>query len=167
MSLACREALERAVEMVTGAVAPDARAPVLAHLASCAACREEVAALEATTACLRGHALPAPPGFWPGFMQQLDRRLARERLPAGVRLRRWLRAPHRVWAAAAAAAAVAGLGAAVRLVSPAPAVDPELVRARVLVTEAMTTTLPALDETLDLWRVGLTEPTVVFTRGGR
>ncbi|MDR7481516.1 MAG: hypothetical protein QN183_11260 [Armatimonadota bacterium] len=168
MSLPCREALERAVEMVTGSVPPDARAPVLAHLASCAACRDEVAALEATAAFLRRHAPDAPPGFWPGFMGCLERRLARERLPAGVCLRRWLAAPSRAWAVAAAAVAtVVGLAVAVRVVPPAPAGDPDLARARGLVTETMTTTLPALDETLDLWRLGLTEPTAVFARGDR
>lgn len=168
MSLPCPEALARAVEMVTGSAPPDAQASVLAHLASCAACRDEVAALEATAAVLRQHAPDAPPGFWPGFMRSLDRRLARERLPAGVRLRRWVANPSRTWAAAAAAvAAVVGLAAAVRMVPSPPAGDPDLARARGLVTEAMATTLPALDETLDLWRVGLTEPTVVVARGGR
>ncbi|MDR7554462.1 MAG: zf-HC2 domain-containing protein [Armatimonadota bacterium] len=166
MSLSCREALERATELATGSMPPDARAPVLAHLAACAACRDEVAALEATAALLRRHAPAAPPGFWPAFMRQLDRRLARERLPAGVRLRRWLAVPRRAWVATAlAVATAAGLWLAVHPGSP-PA-DPDLARARVLVTEAMTTTLPALNETLDLWRVGLTEPDVVFTRSGR
>jgi len=166
VSLSCREALERATELVTGTLPPDARAPVLAHLAACAACRDEVAALEATAALLRRHAPTAPPGFWPAFMRQLDRRLARERLPAGVRLRRGLGAVRHAWVAAAAvAAAVAGLWAVMRP-GPPPS-DPDLARVRILVTEAMTTALPALDETLDLWRVGLTEPDVVFTRGGR
>jgi anti-sigma factor RsiW len=161
MSLACREAMDLLVEAVTGTVPPSARASLAAHLAGCAACRREAAALEETATLVRAAGrFAVPPGFWSAFADRLQARLALERLPVAARWTRWLARPRHAVAAAALIAAL-GLAAAtaVRLgpaggppADPAGALDAQL---RGLVTEAMSVTLPSLAETIDTWRAGL------------
>ena len=158
MNLRCQDALERLVEGLTGTLPPDQRAEVIEHLATCARCRDEAAAMEALVTPLReAGRFTTPPGFWGGFMDGLQHRLAHERLPLAVRFRRWLAQPR--YAAVTAVVTVVMvvlISTAVRQVPrPAVAPDPVLVGARGLVTETMTTTLPSLGEILDIWKAGL------------
>lgn len=155
----CAEVLERLVEGVTGTVPPDERTAITGHLASCARCRDEAASLEVVAARLRaGGRFVAPPGFWEEFMRRLADRVEEERVPVGVRLRRWLASPrHAVGAAVVTAVTVLAVFAAVRTIPPPP--DPVAVRARGLVTATMTSSLPSLSETLDIWRAGLNHET--------
>ncbi len=159
MTLRCHEALVRLVEGLTGSVPPVEREAVIEHLATCARCRDEAAHLEELTGHLREAGnFSAPPGFWPEFMSRFEERIALERLPASVRLRRWLAQPRSAVATVAATiAAVVVISTAVRL-GPRHAAEPDpmLTEARGLVTETMTTTLPSLGEMLDVWRAGLT-----------
>ncbi|MBI3997390.1 MAG: zf-HC2 domain-containing protein [Armatimonadetes bacterium] len=160
MTMRCQEALERLVEGLTGSVPPADREAVIAHLATCARCRQEAVELEATAARLRESAsFTVPPGFWPAFMNRLTDRMAQDRLPLLARVRRWLGSPRHAWATAVVTAMVViALSAAARLQPrSATSPDPSLVRARGLVTETMTVTLPSLAEMLDIWRAGMTE----------
>jgi anti-sigma factor RsiW len=158
MSDPCRDVLERLVEAATGSMPPHDRAGLVEHLAVCDRCREEAARIEATVGHLRAAGqFAVPPGFWAEFTDRLTRRLAVEREPGVARLRRWLASPRHAWGTAAVtAAAVLAITAAVRF-GPTPATpDPVRSRARALVTETMTTTLPSLGEMLETWRAGLT-----------
>ncbi len=167
----CAEVLERLVEGVTGTVPPDERAAVAGHLASCTRCRDEAASLEALAARLRaGGRFVAPPGFWEEFMWRLADRIEEERVPVGARLRRWLASPrHALGTAVVTAVTVLAVFTAVRTISPPPPLpDPVVIRARSLVTAAMTSSLPSLGEMLDIWRAGLVHETdAVVDRGAR
>ncbi len=165
MTLRCQEVLDRLVEGVTGSVAPGDRDAIREHLVICGRCRDEAAAIEGTAALLReAGRFTTPPEFWPGFMQQLNARIAEERLPMTLRLRRWLASPrHALGTAAVTALATVTILLAHRFVPPTPvAENPMAAQLRGLVTETMTTTLPSLGEMLETWRAGLapeTEPT--------
>jgi anti-sigma factor RsiW len=161
-SMRCQEFLERLVEATTGSTSPAERAGLAEHLATCLTCRAEAAAIEATTTLLheRG-AVPAPPGFWADFNARLAARLADEprarHLPRGWALRR-----RPAWGAVAVTAAAAVAIAAVVKVGPMrPPTDPTTARARGLVTPAMATTVPSLDDLLKTWRDGLNPETLV------
>lgn len=162
----CQEVLERLAEAVTGSVPPEQRVGVAEHLAVCQRCRDEAAAIEATVARLRAAGqFTVPPGFWTEFMERLHERTAGENAPPVARLRRWLASPRHALGTAAVTAAVAvAITAAVRLV-PAPSQpDPVHIRARALLTETMTSTLPSLGEMLETWRAGIT-PDADFASG--
>jgi anti-sigma factor RsiW len=148
----------RLVEGVTGSVPPGDRTAIIGHLVTCARCRDEAAAIEATAARLReAGGFTTPPGFWPDFTRQLDARIEAERLPAFIRFRRWLALPrHALGTAAVTVLATLTIFTAVRFVPPRPAApDPVPAQVRGLVTETMTTTLPSLGEMLETWRAGL------------
>jgi anti-sigma factor RsiW len=105
--------VEDLTALTDGALAPDRRAAVEAHLAGCPACRERRAALAAALAVLA--AAPRPPEPLPGFEQRFYARLARERGARrgwlerlAARPRRWL-VPAGGLAAAAVAIAVGAL----------------------------------------------------------
>ncbi len=153
----CEEVLERLVEGVTGTVLPDERAALARHLAVCERCRDEAASIEAAAVRLRSAGrFVAPPGFWEEFMRRLAARIEEERVPVGARLRRWLASPrHALGTAVVTAVTVLAVFAAVRTAPPAP--DPVAVRARGLVTATMTSSLPSLGATLDIWRAGLSQ----------
>ena len=91
--------------LLDGALAPDERARLEAHLASCAACRAERDRLAGAVALLER--VPAPPEPSPSFEARFHARLAAERFEPGRRRPgifhawRWF-AP---WLAGAAAAA--------------------------------------------------------------
>jgi anti-sigma factor RsiW len=74
----------RVTAYVDGALAPEARAEVEAHLAACPACREQEAFERGLREKMRS--LPAPP-FPPGLEERVARRLRRRSLPSAVR---WL-----------------------------------------------------------------------------
>lgn len=158
MSDRCADVLDRLVEAVTGSAPPDDRARIIEHLARCARCREEAAAIETTVAHLRAaDRFAAPPGFWGEFTARLNERIGAGRPPLVVRARRWVASPRRAWGTAGAAVAVMGaLVAAVRFGSPPTApVDPVRAQARALVTPTMASTLPSLSEMLETMRAGL------------
>jgi anti-sigma factor RsiW len=96
--------------LLDGALAPERRREVEAHLSTCAACRAERDRLASALAAAA--ALSPPPGPSPGFDQRFYARLARERgrpsLLGRVGALRW-----RLLAPAAGAAAVAALAVAV------------------------------------------------------
>lgn len=168
MTYRCQDTLERLVEAATGRLPPDARTGIAAHLAACPACRQEASAIEATVARLRGAGgIGVPPGFWVEFMDRLQARIAQEQTSLSGRMRRWLAAPRHAWVTAAATVATAAVIALALQARPAPPADPDLARARGLVTETMVTTLPHLGEMLDVWRAGLItefDPAVERTR---
>lgn len=101
---------------LTGSILPADRAVVVRHLASCAACRAELADLAALPglllrpACQDAAEAPGPPGKPPAEVQisRLMRSMARRR-----RRRRWLQA-----LIAFVLVAVAGTGWALRLAEP-------------------------------------------------
>ncbi len=157
MTRGCQDILERLAEGVTGSMLPAERAAVLEHLAACPQCRQEAAELEATVARLRETgAFSTPPEFWGEFMERLSVQMMHERLPAMLRLRRWLVMPRHAWGTALVTAAVAVVLSTVRPATrPAATPDPVITTARGLVTKTMTTTLPSLGEMLDIWRAGL------------
>jgi anti-sigma factor RsiW len=102
--------VEDLTALADGALAPDRRAAVEAHLAGCPACRERRAVLAAALATLS--AAPRPPEPRPGFEQRFYARLAREKdAPRGwlerlaARPRRWLLPAGGLAAAAVAVAA--------------------------------------------------------------
>lgn len=169
MTPGCHDVQERLVEAATGSLPPQARAGIAEHLAECTLCRDEAAAIEATAARLReAGRFAVPPGFWAEFTERLQERLDARRMPFAIRARRWLSSPRHAWATMAATAAVAvAITVAVRMAPPRAAVaDPDIVAARGLVTETMTTTLPSLGEMLDTWRAGLmVESEMVLDRG--
>lgn len=154
----CQDILERLVQGVTGSVPPAERAAVIEHLATCARCRDEAADIEVTVARLReAGGFAVPPGFWPAFMADLADRVAIERMPVSMRIRRALATPRLAWGTAVITlVAVLAISTAIRL-TPRQAAEPDpvLTNARGLVTETMTTTLPSLGEMIDIWRAGL------------
>jgi anti-sigma factor RsiW len=157
MSARCQEILERLVEATTGSLPPPERAGIAEHLAICERCRAEAVEIEAAARLLRdvGSAAP-PPGFWAGFTDRLNARIAREREPAGARLRRWLAGPRPAWGALVVTAAMAvAISVAVRTGPLARPTDQATARARGLITDTMTTTLPSLGDLLETWRAGL------------
>ncbi|MDR7519405.1 MAG: zf-HC2 domain-containing protein [Armatimonadota bacterium] len=158
MTPRCRQVLEDLVEAITGTLPPQERTGIAEHLAVCAGCRREAAAIETTVARLRGAgAFVVPPGFWAEFTDRLQARIALKRQPWPLHVRRWMASPRHARGTLAAAAALAfAVFAAVRLTPPRPpALDPVTLRARGLVTETMSATLPSLGEVLDTWRAGL------------
>ena len=162
MTLRCQDVLERLVEGATGSLPPQERSAIIDHLATCARCRDEAAAIEAAAARLReAGRFTTPPGFWPEFMQRLDERIATEQLPVSARLRRWLASPRHAWGTAALTVlATLVIVVTIRLGPARPAAhDPLPTQVRGLVTETMTTTLPSLGEMLETWRAGLTPET--------
>lgn len=165
----CRDVLERLVEGITGSLPPSERPAIVAHLAACPRCRDEAAALEAVAAHLReAGGVAVPPGFWAAFMRRLDERLEADRMPVSARLRRWLASPrHALGTAVVTVVAVLAVFAAVRTIPPPPP-DPVVIRARGLVTETMTSSLPSLGEMLEVWRAGLVqESDALADRKGR
>jgi hypothetical protein len=96
-----------------------------AHLASCAACRDDIEALRGVLARVREADVPEPsPLFWDYLASRVSDAISREPGPAAVRVP-WWRAARYTWAAAALAAlaVVAGyLGPARRPPAPAPVV---------------------------------------------
>jgi anti-sigma factor RsiW len=74
----------RVTAYVDGALAPEARAEVEAHLAACPTCREQEAFERGLREKMR--ALPAPP-LPPGLEERVARRLRQRSLPSAVR---WL-----------------------------------------------------------------------------
>jgi anti-sigma factor RsiW len=157
----CQEVLARIVEAATGSMPPQAREGIAEHLATCERCREEAALIAATAAHLRDASrFTAPPGFWAEFTGRLNERLADERTPVPVRLRRWLASPRHAWGTlAVTAAAVLAITAAVRFGPAASKPDPVQSQVQTLVTPTMRTTLPSLGEMLDTWRAGLAAET--------
>ncbi len=161
MNTRCQEILDRLVEATTGSVPPAARAGLAEHLTTCPECRVESARIEATAALLRaGREAVAPPGYWAEFNARLTARLAEEPRTVSDRLRRWVRNPRPAWSTAAVTAAAAvAVAVAVNIAPVRQASDPATERARGLVTETMTTTLPSLDDLLKTWRAGLNPET--------
>lgn len=158
MTPRCQDVQERLVEAATGSLPPQARAGIAEHLAECARCRDEAAAIEVTAARLReAGRFSVPPGFWTEFTGRLQERLDARQMPFSARARMWLSSPRHAWGTMVATAAVAvAVTVAVRMAPPRAAVsDPDVARARGLVTETMTTTLPSLGEMLETWRAGL------------
>jgi hypothetical protein len=154
----CQEIQERLVEAATGSLPPQARAGIAEHLAECALCTDEAAAIEVTAARLReAGQFAVPPGFWAEFTGRLQERLDARQMLFSARARRWLSSPRHAWGTMAATAAVAAaITVVVRMAPPRAAVaDPDIAAARRLVTETMTTTLPSLSEMLETWRAGL------------
>jgi len=154
----CPEARDLLLEALTGTTPPDARRTLRAHLASCAACRQEAAALEETASLLR--AVPEPrvrPGYWAEFMAALDRALAAERCGFWRRVARWVRDPVHAWSAAAAASAVVvALVLALFLYAAGPAAPPPpAASVRALVTDAVVDALPAMTASLTVWKASL------------
>ncbi len=88
----CQEVQKLLVAYLDGEITPSERKLIQAHLAGCAVCQQQVAALAATSsrlgqALLRRGARAAPsPQAW----SRLEARLAREAHPAPSRLRVWL-----------------------------------------------------------------------------
>ncbi len=158
MTPRCQDILERLIQGATGAVPPAERAPILEHLATCPSCRREASEIEATIGRLRTSGeFSAPPGFWSEFMAGLDRRLADERMPLVLRIRRALMTPRYAWGTAVATLAmVLAISTTVR-VGPRRGVESDTLRssARGLVTTTMTTTLPSLGEMIDVWSAGV------------
>jgi hypothetical protein len=121
----CAQARELLVELATGVLTGQERGQVLRHVAGCAACRAELAALAqaADALLLLAPTAEPPPGFEGRLMVRLegatparpevaesarpDRQRGRPGRPA--RWRRWLTRP--ALAAAAAVLVAAGLGA--------------------------------------------------------
>lgn len=167
MTLRCQDALERLVEGLTGSVLPADRAAVVEHLAACARCRDDAARLEPLMGRLReAGRFSVPPGFWPAFMSGLEARMAAERLSLWARLGRWFAQPRFAVATAAATVATILLVTTAVRHAPRPAVEADpLARARGIVTETMTTTLPSLGEMLDVWRAGMTADGDALTNG--
>jgi anti-sigma factor RsiW len=168
MTLRCQDVMERLVEGATGVIPPSDRVPVLEHLAACPRCRHEAAAFEDTVARLRtAGEFATPPGFWTEFMGTLDRRLAEERLPLLVRMRRALATPRYAWGTAVATlVTVLALSTAIwQGPQQTTETDPLASSARGLVTESMATTLPSLGEMIDVWRAGLSALPDPFANG--
>jgi hypothetical protein len=129
----CPEVRELLPELATGALAGDERASALAHVADCAACRRELAALSraADAVLLLAPSVEPPPGFEGGVLARLNaeagpppgRGRRRSLLPGALRRRS---RPAIAVAFAVAVAVAAGAGAqAVRWQSAA---DRELAR---------------------------------------
>lgn len=169
MTLRCQDVLNRLVEAATGSLPPQERAGIADHLAACERCREEAAAIEGTVASLQeAGRFTVPPGFWGEFTDRLHERMAAERLPVPIRLRRWLTSPRHALGTITLTAAVAmALSVAIRMTPPSGGSDPTVREARGLVTDTMTTTLPSLGEMLETWRAGLSSEADVTDRAPR
>lgn len=149
----CRETRDTLLETLTGRTPPDLRRAVAAHLDVCADCRAEAARLEETVALLRTTPDPDPPaGFWPGFMIQLEERIAREPVSLWKNLRRRLSLP--TLAPTAATAIVVVVFVISTLLRPTTAPDAANPLAPYL-TDSMRTLLPSLEQTVQLWQSGL------------
>ena len=169
----CLQTRELIVETLSGSAPPDLRRAVGTHLASCAACRAEAAALEETTRLLRD--VPEArlrDEQWDGFMAQLDARLAAEHRRPWNRVRRWLRRPRHAWATAGATAAlVVGLGS-VLLMPAAPPVDPDgafdaaTIHVVKLLSPQVVEGMPAMNASLAVWKVGLGAGEVSYDLSG-
>lgn len=156
----CREARDLLLEARTGTTSPDVRRRLAEHLAACAGCRAEAAALEEVTAPLRAVPEPRlPEGYWAAFMAALDRRLAADRQRLWVRLGRWLRNPIHAWSAAVATAALVVVLGFTLFTPPAQqariptAEQPAAVEE--FMTEAMVKSMPAMNVSLTVWKAGL------------
>lgn len=158
----CRDVRELIVETLSGTTPPDLRRAVESHLASCAGCRADTLAFEETARLLRR----APDAHlrdehWDGFMAQLDARLAAEHRRPWNRVRRWFRHPRHAWATAGATAAlVVTLGAALLTPGGPPAEsdsapDPVAVRVVDLLSPRVVEGMPAMNESLVVWKAGL------------
>ncbi|HEV8338829.1 MAG TPA: zf-HC2 domain-containing protein [bacterium] len=155
--MTCRETRDALIETVTGRTPPDLRRAVAAHLEVCANCRREAARFEETVALLRAGPDPDPPlGFWPGFMVQLEERIAREPVGLWARLRRRLTVP--ALGPAAATAVVVVVFVVSTLLRPALGPGPEAQTPNPLapyLTDSMRTLLPSLEQTVQIWQSGL------------
>ncbi|HEY6103208.1 MAG TPA: zf-HC2 domain-containing protein [bacterium] len=171
----CAEVRELLVETLSGTTPPDLRRAVAAHLASCAECRAEAAALEETAQLLRG----VPDAHlrdehWDVFMTQLDARLATEQRRPWSRVQRWLRQPRHAWTAAGATAVlVAALGIALlgqggRLREADRPPDAVTAQVLVLVSPRVVEDMPAMSASLAVWKAGLGASDVSYElTGGR
>ena len=97
--------------LADGALPPERRAAVEAHLAGCAECRRRRAALGSALAALAS--APPPPEPRPGFEQRFYARLARERAAPRGPLARLLSGPRRWLVPAGGLAAAAAVAVAV------------------------------------------------------
>lgn len=180
----CRQAREAMLEVATGTTGPDLRLALAGHLARCAPCRREAAALEEVAALLR--AVPEPhlgPSHWDDFMARLDRALALRRRSPLARLARWLRSPRHAWGAALATAGAAvamalalwGGGAAPPPPSAQEPVQEEVLQGvpvqvplQQLMTPSMLDAQPAMDASLSVWKAGFGSGDVPYDLvGGR
>jgi len=153
----CGVAREELLEAVTGRIPPDRRQALLAHLATCAECRQLAGEFEETVGLLRAAPDPQPPeGFWPAFMLRVEAQTG-SRPPLGTRLRRLLHTPAGLVPAAATAAAVLVFALSTTLLRPAlPPVAPSpAAQVAPYVTDAVRSLLPHLDEALQIWESGL------------
>ncbi len=155
--MTCREARDALLEVTTGRTPPDLRRAVAAHLEVCADCRTEAARLADTVALLRADPDPDPPaGFWPGFMAQLEERIAQEPVSVWARLRRRISVPG--FGPAAATAIVVVIFVASTLLRPAVGPAPDAQTANPVapyLTDSMRTLLPSLEQTVQIWQSGL------------
>jgi hypothetical protein len=153
----CQEARDALLETMTGRTPPDLRRSVAAHLETCADCRAEAARLEETVGLLRTDPDPDPPeGFWPGFMAQLEERIAREPVGLWARLRRRMSVP--ALAPAAATAIVVMVFVVSTLLRPSLGPGPDAQTPNPLapyLTDSMRTLLPSLEQTVQIWQSGL------------
>jgi anti-sigma factor RsiW len=163
----CRDVLERLVEAATGTLGPAEGEGIAGHLAACDRCRQEAAAIEAAVLTLRGAGrFHAPPGFWAQFTDRLNERIALDRPPATVRLRRWIVSPRGAWGTVAVTAALA-ITAVLRLAPTPVPMDPVHDQARTLVTDTMNRTLPSLAEMLEVMGAGFPSETDLVNDQGR
>jgi len=150
----CAEARETLLETSTGRTPPDLRRALAAHLEACAVCRAEAARLEETVALLRADPDPDPPeGFWPGFMAQLEERIALEPVSLWMRLRRRVSVP--ALAPTAATAIVVLVFVISTLVRPTVAPEETVNPLAPYLTDSMRTLLPSMEQTVQLWQSGL------------
>jgi anti-sigma factor RsiW len=171
----CADVRELLVETLSGTTPPGLRRAADAHLASCAGCRAEAAAIEETArllrrvpdACLRDE-------HWATFMARLDARLAHERRRHWNRMRRWLRQPRRAWTAAGATAALAValgivlLGPGGRPLESDRPPDAVTVQVLTLVSPRVVEDMPAMNASVAVWKAGLGASDVSYElTGGR
>jgi hypothetical protein len=74
MERGCRETIEKLHQRAEGRLSPAGAAALGAHLAACAACRQQASTLESIEAQVRARRRPAPPDF----ASDVLRRIARE-----------------------------------------------------------------------------------------
>ncbi|MGH2625245.1 MAG: anti-sigma factor family protein [Anaerolineales bacterium] len=155
--MTCKETRDALLEVTTSRTPPDLRRALAAHLELCAECRREAVRLAETVALLRADPDPDPPaGFWPGFMAQLEERIARDPVSLWARLRRRISVP--ALGPAAATAIVVVVFVVSTLLRPALGPSPDAQTANSLapyLTDSMRTLLPSLEQTVQIWQSGL------------